>query len=68
MSHVLPTTPPEIFCKNKMLFQDSYTANKHFFICGFGVFLIDQLLGIVHDLLRVCFTLGRLARVKILFK
>lgn len=31
MSHVLPTTPPEICCKNTVLFQDSYTANKYFF-------------------------------------
>lgn len=40
MSHVLSTTPPEIFCKTKMLFQDSYTANKHFFICGFGFLFV----------------------------
>lgn len=69
MSHVLPTTPPEIFCKNKILFQDSYTAKTTFLFAGFGVFfLLDQLLGIVHDLLWVCFTLGRLPRVKILFE
>lgn len=71
MSHVLSTAPPAIFCKNKILFQDSYTENNHFFIYGFAVFwffLLDQMLGIVHDLLWVCFTLGRLVGVKILFR
>lgn len=69
MSHVLPTTPPEIYCKNKVLFQDSYTANKCSFILGLvWVFFCYQPLGIVHDLLMVFFTLCRLARVKILLK